>query len=194
MSTDFKFQNGDIILTYGTFHLESLSELHKELLMQLAYWGIRKYQKAKWGHIYNLDYKMTHVRVYLEGDRGNLFEVTVPRARWHNVADCHLWNKKFKVCRWSGELDVQKMIDAANTLDGTSYDLLDLGGFAFSGILGVFSDRINILHDRLDKYKVCSTGGATITKAGGAEFDADIKSIDPAYYGVKWPVVFEHGL
>lgn len=186
---EFEFKDGDVILTYGTFHVESLKELPKELAMQLAYWGIRKYQKNKWAHIWDLDYRMTHVRLFLDG---KLFEVTMPHAMWSEVEDCNLDKKKFKVCRWPADLDKQAMVEVANKLDGTKYDLLDLGGFAVSGILGVFADRINVLHDRIDKFKVCSTGAAEILSAGGAIFDGDLKSIDPAYYGVKFPVVFEY--
>lgn len=185
----FEFQDGDVILTYGSFHLDSIWDIPKELLMQVAYWGMRKYQKKKWEHIYNLDYKMTHVRIFLDG---RIFEVTVPRAKWTTIKECNLWDKKFKVCRYPEKLNKKQMIKRANEICGSKYDVLDLVGFAASGLLGVFKDRINILHDRMRTYFVCSTGGAIILQQGGATFDCSTESVDPCFYWCKWPIVFEH--
>lgn len=170
------FKDGDVLLTYGSAGWWPL----RRWLLWLAYRGIRAFQLAKWGP--KVDYKPTHVRLYLNNQ---FFEATIPKVKWTRIQDLNLHKKKWKLLRYVQQLDSSDMMAEAKPLVGTKYDIGDL--FDFPLPFRLFGDRKN-------KLRVCSTAAAQVLQAGGAEFDCRIGDVDPAWYNAhpsQWRMVTE---
>ena len=182
--TPHNFIPGDVLLTYGTGGLWP----PRRWLLWIVYRAIRAYQKAKWGS--GIDYKPTHVRVWLGGV---FFEATWPVAKWTRLDEALLDEKKFKIVRWAGgPLAIAPMLIEADPMIGTPYDwgdLLDMGIAAIAHI-----PQFRIFGDRMKKYRVCSTAAAQVLRAGGATFTLPDNQVDPAYFLANtrdWRVVSE---
>lgn len=176
------FRDGDVLLTYGKGGFWP----PRRWVLWVVYKAIRKYQKEKWrqfphcwaGH--KLDYRPTHVRVYLSGQ---WWEVTYPKAQWVTTESLQLQKKEWRLVRYhaADTLDVAAMIDRARQIvaDG-KYDVGDLLDTGISALLGNFKRHIRIFGDRVRKYFYCSTGAREVLTDGGAAFW--MKTIDPAYF------------
>jgi hypothetical protein len=149
----FKFQDGDVLLTYGTGGWWP----PRRWLYWILYRAIRRYQKERWGN----NYRATHCRVWLGKE---FFEATVPNCQWVTLESLVLGKKDWCVARPRFTLDVQGMYLRAGALNGTPYDKGDLIDFELSRIFGW---RLHVFGDRAHKYAVCSTAAASVILAGG---------------------------
>jgi|GEM_PF-3393359 len=181
-----------------------------ELHLKILYWGIKKYQREKWGK----NWQPVHVYVVLpapeplcleyatplDGGRFQrddvepgtliLFEQTWPKATWTHPN--YLWDKTYAVNEWQGLLQSDLMVEEARRWLDKSYDLGDLVDFAISGfILGVYKRVFRFVGDKARRLGVCSTVAAHVLKAGGCDIPRP-NDITPAYYegnGPGWKVV-----
>jgi hypothetical protein len=187
-----------------------------ELHLKILYWGIKEYQKKKYGknwrpvHVYvvlpaperlRLEYAVHGANNHFEaGEVGPgtlvLFEQTWPTAQWTHPH--YLWDKTYAINEWREPLQSGPMVEEAVAWIGRKYDLGDLADFAISGfILGAYKRVIRFVGDKARRLGVCSTVAAYVLNRGGCEI-TDPNAITPAYYegnGPGWSVVqrFEWG-
>jgi len=181
-----------------------------ELHLKLIYWGIKKYQRMKWGR----NWKAVHVFIVLpRGIHLELFEQTYPKAKWTKIG--YLWDKTFTVCEWvhlrpieEGPLcsrcreeraytreflDIDALVEDANKRVGMKYDLGDLLDFAFSGfILKLWRSTVRIWGDKSRRLGVCSTVVARMLHTAGCNTIINPQACDPAYFegnGRGWNVI-----
>lgn len=186
-----------------------------ELHLKLIYWGIKKYQRLKWGR----NWKPVHVYVVVDRITGfseySLFEQTYPVAKYINPH--YLWDKTYAVCEWMNLvpidssadglckkcredvgytgilLDIHKLTEDAESRVGTKYDLGDLLDFAFSGmVLKIWRSTVRIWGDKAKRLGVCSTVVAGMLKNAGCNTIQNPHACDPAYFegnGQGWHVV-----
>lgn len=127
-----------------------------EIWLHFTYWAIRRYQKGLLGK--NANWHDTHTMLFF--DEWDTFSVELPRAKvkpLHEYCLSDMAIYRLKLIELSSE-NIDCMMDAADRMIGTEYDIGQLFDIALRGILGYDQDRPLSVFDFGRKRKVCSVG------------------------------------
>lgn len=127
-----------------------------EFWLHLTYWGIRRYQKSLFGK--NANWRDTHTMLFF--DDWDTFSVEMPKARvkpLHEYCLSDMSIYRLRLMEPAPE-HIDCMMDSADKMIGTQYDIGQLLDIAIREILGYGQDRPLSIFDFGRKKKVCSVG------------------------------------
>jgi len=127
-----------------------------ELWSVVGHWAIRRYQRHLFGKAAN--WRDTHTMIFF--DEWATFSVELPKARIKPLHDYCLSNMsiyRFQLTELTKE-HLEIMMEAADQMIGTGYDIGQLLDIGLRGLLGYDQDRPLQLFDWGKKKKVCSVG------------------------------------
>jgi len=140
---------GDVINQVGKYYWY-------ELFLRAGYWGIQTYQKELFGKISN--WYDTHTMLFF--DQWDTFSVEIPKATVKPLQNYCLSNMSIYRCKLVEMKPeyVETMMDAADKMISTDYDIGQLLDIALREILDYPQDRPLKFFDFGKKKKVCSVG------------------------------------